>query len=363
MAKILLGEKLNSFIVLGIAMATVLGGFFVSGGPALAARDITSVTLNGTNSVTVKKGASINVSMTVESTAPSNWASTAYKIGKAPWVCVDTANHKAGTIATESFVIKASGSNGAYAVLFKAYGGNVCKVTHSSPMLTLVNGILVNSPADTIAPELVNLTDDTTPKKTKEWNWCSTDVLSDITTTFRFVVDQNPSGKPTRGFSKNFCHTELMEGNGTYYLHVEAKDRAGNMSEKTVSAVLTNVNNAPTFPTDPRVEDKVNPLDVTDTTPEFSVVFNDPDNADIAMKYRLMIKGSDKSVWDSGTRDLPGYPILPTFNGQRTVIPIEYDGPALVPNTRYGWVIKLWDKSNASSQWMSEGPHFVFVGE
>ena len=328
-----------------------------------AARDIISATLNGVSSASVKKSEMVNASVTVESKNLGNWASTMYKIGKAPWVCVDTANHKAGTTGTESFQMKAPGANGTYAVVFKAYGGNDCKQTHSSFAFTLVNGLLVNSVADTTPPDLSDpdLVDDTVAKKTKYWNWCAS---PDDDSTYRFIVDQNPIGKPTGAFSRKYCYTTVSEGNGVFYLHIEAKDNAGNMSSKTVSAVLDNVNNnAPTFPTEPLVEDKINPKEVTDPTPEFSVIFNDPDTGDMVKKYRLIIKGGDKSQWDSGVKEVPGYPIMETFSGQRLIIPVEYSGPALKSGVEYEWVIRLWDNADAAGKWSPEGAHFTFVGE
>ena len=108
-----------------------------------AARIIDSANLGGKQSVIVKGNAMVNVNMTVTSTSPSNWFSTKYKIGNNEWICIDTANHKAGTTATIKFQIKAPSRPGKYTVLLKAYGGNDCTAHHGSPIIVLTDGIVI----------------------------------------------------------------------------------------------------------------------------------------------------------------------------------------------------------------------------
>ena len=99
--------------------------------------------------------------------------------------------------------------------------------------------VTVSSVIDTRAPEISGLTDDPFPSKKKAWAWNVKD--SDPHVMYRYTIsqDSHPS------FSGLFVHrtkTTLHQTNGKWYLHVQAKDRAGNMSKiKTVSAILDNV--------------------------------------------------------------------------------------------------------------------------
>ncbi len=88
---------------------------------------------------------------------------------------------------------------------------------------------------DDIPPNVTGLTDSTTPIRSKTWNWDA-----DETATFRFEVDQNPSWTPT-GLYSSVNTTTLNSVDGTWYLHVQAKDTANNESIViTVSALLDN---------------------------------------------------------------------------------------------------------------------------
>jgi hypothetical protein len=88
---------------------------------------------------------------------------------------------------------------------------------------------------DATGPNITGLTTDTTPVKSKTWNW-----FSDVGTTFRFVIDTNASSTVS-GIYDSTATAVQPSGNGTYYIHVQAKDGAGNESSVvTVSAVLDN---------------------------------------------------------------------------------------------------------------------------
>ena len=89
---------------------------------------------------------------------------------------------------------------------------------------------------DTAGPTVTGLTDDPNPTRSKTWTWDA-----DEPATFRYVVDQNPSWTPSGTFGD--VKTATRSGtDGTWYLHVQAKDPAGNEGGiVTVSALLDNL--------------------------------------------------------------------------------------------------------------------------
>ncbi len=100
-----------------------------------------------------------------------------------------------------------------------------------------LSGVIV----DAVLPMLVNVTHDAIPKQNKTWNWN----CSKSNCTYRFVVDTNPSTVPT-GIYSGTTSTTQSSGDGTYYLHIQARDSLGNESPiMHLSAILDNT--APTF--------------------------------------------------------------------------------------------------------------------
>ena len=99
---------------------------------------------------------------------------------------------------------------------------------------------------DNSGPQVTELTDDSTPVKSKTWTWsCNENPVTNCK--YRFEV--NSSSVYTFPESKTYkSQTEFTKssGDGVYYLHVQAKDNADNESEVvSVSAVLDNT--APTL--------------------------------------------------------------------------------------------------------------------
>ncbi|HNV97545.1 MAG TPA: GLUG motif-containing protein, partial [bacterium] len=94
---------------------------------------------------------------------------------------------------------------------------------------------------DTTAPVISGLSNDTTPTKSKTWSWDS----DDESATYRYTVNQDSSytfEDQEYGDTKTATQSS---GDGTYYLHVQAKDTSDNTSTSTVSAILDNT--APTI--------------------------------------------------------------------------------------------------------------------
>ncbi len=106
-------------------------------------------------------------------------------------------------------------------------------VGNESPVAT-VHAILDNTPP-TVSP----IPDDGTPTRIKEWHWTGTDALDDALT-FRYRIDQSESGVPSGEYAP-VTSAIKSDVTGIWYIHVQARDRAGNESAViTARAVLDN---------------------------------------------------------------------------------------------------------------------------
>jgi outer membrane protein OmpA-like peptidoglycan-associated protein len=91
---------------------------------------------------------------------------------------------------------------------------------------------------DNTKPVITKLFDSPKPTKSKTWKWSATDTDSVIR--FRYAIDQNKTAPLSNKFTKTKT-AHIKDKNGRWYLHVQARDRAGNMSDiKTVFAILDN---------------------------------------------------------------------------------------------------------------------------
>jgi hypothetical protein len=97
---------------------------------------------------------------------------------------------------------------------------------------------------DTTAPTISGLSDNLSWAQTRDLSWtCTGDDLCH----FRFLVDQNTSTDLSSLSYDVINTTSIMGGNGTYYLHVQAKDSIGYESP-TMSFQYQIDNTAPTTP-------------------------------------------------------------------------------------------------------------------
>ncbi|APH38604.1 hypothetical protein BHR79_03285 [Methanohalophilus halophilus] len=98
-------------------------------------------------------------------------------------------------------------------------------------------------------------------------------------------------------------------------------------------------NNAPNAPADPLCEGETNPTNITDSTPEFSWNFSDPDANDTQSAYQIIVgtaeDGSD--MWDSGK-----------VNSSSST-DIAYGGSSLEAGITYHWKVKTWDNQDSES--------------
>jgi len=111
-------------------------------------------------------------------------------------------------------------------------------IWHHDTTRTTNNGYPYNytiTSSDTTPPIISGLSSTTTPTKSKTWQWSSNEDA-----TYRYTIDQISDTNPSGDYSSVQIATQ-SSGNGTYYIHVQAKDNAGNESEVThVSALLDN---------------------------------------------------------------------------------------------------------------------------
>jgi len=87
---------------------------------------------------------------------------------------------------------------------------------------------------DTVAPTITGLSDEATPTRSKTWTWDA-----DETATFRFAINQDETWTPSGEFGSTKTATK-SGADGIWYLHVQAKDTAGDASQVTVYATLDN---------------------------------------------------------------------------------------------------------------------------
>jgi len=124
--------------------------------------------------------------------------------------------------------------------------------------------------------------------------------------------------------------------------------------------VLGESNTIPNPPGSPYTEGSSNPTKVTDTTPEFSAIFSDPDASDTGVYYEIEVNTQSDFfgtvMWDS-TKTA----ISPITNGSRSP-DISYAGTTLSLNgATYYWRIRFWDNNGAVSNW-SQTSNFTMSG-
>jgi hypothetical protein len=106
------------------------------------------------------------------------------------------------------------------------------------------------------------------------------------------------------------------------------------------------------------VEGTTTATDLTDASPEFSAVYNDPNTSDSAIHYRIQVATSSSFAsvyWDSGTTTM-----ATTTQGNRSP-DLSYKGPILNSAITYYWRIKFSDVGGAVGQWSSATSTFTLL--
>lgn len=146
----------------------------------------------------------------------------------------------------------------------------------------------------------------------------------------------------------------------TYYWRIkfwDSHDFAGSWSTTTASFALALW--APsTAPLNLQVDGQTNPVGITNTTPDFSAIFDDPDSADLADSYQIQVATTSGSwaalKWDSGKLSVASS----TPVGQR-VSGMPYSGTVLLPTDTYYWRLKFWDNHDVEGTWSTTTATFT----
>ena len=118
-------------------------------------------------------------------------------------------------------------------------------------------------------------------------------------------------------------------------------DNSGTSNDPKLVVTHIVANENPIAPTSLETENQTNPTGLLDGAPEFSAIYNDPDEGDLAGDYQLQVSTSTDFTtiyWDSGKTVLS----TTTSEGSRSE-EISYAGNSLASSTPYYWRIKFWD--------------------
>lgn len=137
----------------------------------------------------------------------------------------------------------------------------------------------------------------------------------------------------------------------TYYWRIRFGDVGGLFSDwSAVQNFTMHSNSAPTAPTGQQTELATNPVQVTDTTPEFRAIFQDSNTGDTGIQYEIEVNtASDFSgtvMWDSGLQSMTSTPIG-SYSPE-----ISYSGTPLTLNgATYYWRIRFVDNYGYVGAW------------
>lgn len=143
-----------------------------------------------------------------------------------------------------------------------------------------------------------------------------------------------------------------LDQNQTYYWIANSIDPAGTNTfhdDNPVPFSFTTTS-APTSPSQLLTEGSQNPTSVSDLTPEFSSIHNDPEG-DSASSYQIQVNTADDfngtSMWDSGKQSI-------TVNNGARSSDISYAGTTLsYSGIKYYWRMKYWDGNDSEGSWSS----------
>ncbi len=138
----------------------------------------------------------------------------------------------------------------------------------------------------------------------------------------------------TNSYASPTNPTDTIHDNNKYAVYVTYTAGGGNQAPSSPSSLLA--------------EGQTNPTNISDSTPEFSAIYNDPDAGDLANKYRIQVATSSafsSAFWDSGTTTM-----ATTTAGNRSS-DLSYAGSALASSTTYYWRIAFSDDDGATGAW------------
>jgi hypothetical protein len=214
-----------------------------------------------------------------------------------------------------------------------------------------------NSSDSSLATSDFNKIGSTEAGSRKQLSGTTVDIYSDFTfnsTGLGFISTSSVTRLGVR-LSNDFDNTSPIGNNAIGFYAADA-------SGSTHDPVLTvEHGGGPSAPTSLLLETLVNPMEVTDPTPEFSAVFNDAAGK-IATHYEIRVSTTSRfaspSVWDSGKIALASS----TPVGDR-ITDISYGGSALASSTQYYWRIKFWNNDDSSGAWSTELATFKLASD
>jgi len=154
----------------------------------------------------------------------------------------------------------------------------------------------------------------------------------------------------TRGPNITYGQSNLTLNGVTYYWRIKYWDNKGAEGAWS-SAASFRMNTPASAPTQLQTEGLVNPTSITNTQPNFSALFTDPDG-DSGNKYQIQVNTNSSftgtTMWDSGETSM-----ATTANNTRTPN-ITYQGNTLtLDGTTYYWRMRVWDVNGSVSGWSS----------
>jgi hypothetical protein len=198
--------------------------------------------------------------------------------------------------------IKASGMTRAFYFAFKDDGDAHFGALKNDGTYRLLWDVLIGSDStvleDTTTPNITGLSNDTTPTDSKTWTWDA-----DEPATFRYLIDDKPDSVPTGDYSDT--KTDTQSGvDGTYYIHVQVKDAAGNESEVvTVSAILVSAIPDTTTPEIAEQSNDTTTPNIAGLSNDTSLQENDPVKAFVARFYQECLDRSPDNGGLNGWAD------------------------------------------------------------
>ncbi len=161
-------------------------------------------------------------------------------------------------------------------------------------------------------------------------------------------------------FDDNFPYS--WESDNTY-LNSYFADHTGTTQDPKLVVEHSLASNGPTAPTSLLTETQTDPTEVTDITPEFSAIYNDVDEQDVASYFQIQVSATSTAwttlLWDSTKTALAST----TSEGNR-IADISYASstPLTLNGRTYYWRIRFWDDEDNAGEWSSGNDTFTMKG-
>lgn len=188
-----------------------------------------TVTISSASSSKINATSSTSFTITYSGASSISLSSSDIVINQTGVSCSKATSGSGTSIRTVT--ISGCSGNGTFTISINS-GSAVNSVGLSAPSAGPSTSVAV----DNAAPSIIGLANDTNPQKTKTWSWsCSENPCS-----YRYAIDTTAVTNPSSSYGSAFTISQ-NSGTGTYYLHVQAIDGAGNISTVIhVSAIIDN---------------------------------------------------------------------------------------------------------------------------